>query len=49
MSHAPGGSILLLPKLARCFPRSFIFYVALPIHSIETRLLPTLTHVLPSI
>src|SRR5205823_13654568 len=30
-----------LPALARCFPRSFTFYVADPISSIETRSLPT--------
>ena len=29
-----------LPALARCFPRSFTFYVADPISSIVSRLLP---------
>jgi hypothetical protein len=36
-----------LPALARCFPRSFTFYVADPVSSIETRSLPTLTHSYP--
>ena len=34
MSHAPGGSIRLLPTLTRFYPRRFTFYLAHPIRSI---------------
>jgi len=40
-SFAPARLKLAPCQLARCFPRSFTFYLALPKRSIETRLLPS--------